>query len=92
MTLDEYEEGCTYIKNINRRIKIPVYEDLERGAIIGTVEIVGCIQDSDSPWLMGKYGFVLKRPKRLPEPIPCKGALSFWNVPEDIESRIKKAI
>jgi hypothetical protein len=92
MTLSEYEEGCTYIKNINRRRRIPAYEDLERGAIIGTVEIVDCVQDSNSLWFMGKYGFVLKRPERLTEPIPCKGALSFWNVPEDIEYRIKQAI
>ena len=92
MTRAEYEKACGYIRNINRRITIPAYEDLERGAIIGTVEIVDCVQDSDSRWFMGEYGFVLARPKRLREPIPCKGALSFWNVPEDIESRIKKAI
>jgi hypothetical protein len=92
MTHDEYEKAYGYIRNVNRRIKIPAYEDLERGAIIGTVEIVDCVQDSDSRWFMGKYGFVLASPKRLPEPIPCKGALSFWNIPQNIESRIKKAI
>src|SRR5947209_4399579 len=92
MTREEYEDGYEYIKGINRRIKIPVYEDLARGAIIGTVEIIDCVQDSDSLWFEGEYGFVLARPKKLPKPIPCKGALSFWNVPQNIESRIKKAI
>ena len=92
MTRDEYEDACEDIKRISRKMKIPLYEDLERGAIIGTVEIIDCVQDSNSPWFLGEYGFVLECPKRLPEPIPCKGALSFWNVPPNIESRIKKAI
>jgi hypothetical protein len=92
MTRDEYEKAYRYMRNINRRIKIPAYAGLERGAIIGTVEIVDCVHDSNSLWFMGEYGFVLAHPKRLPEPIPCKGALSFWNVPEHIESLINKAI
>jgi hypothetical protein len=92
MMRDEYEKAYRYMRNINRRIKIPAYEDLERGAVIGTVEIVDCVQDSDSRWFMGEYGFVLARPKRLHESIPCKGALSFWNVPEDIQTQIEKAI
>lgn len=58
--------------------------DMVRGAIIGTVEIVDCVSQSDSPWFMGDYGFVLRNPIALPEPIPCRGALGFWTVPEDI--------
>ncbi len=92
MTRGEYDWACEYIRGVDRGIRIPAYEDLERGAIIGSVEIVDCVQDSDSPWFTGKYGFVLARPRRLREPIPCKGALSFWNVSPDIEARIKKAI
>ena len=92
MTRGEYDRVCEYIRGVNGRIRIPAYEELERGAIVGTVEIVDCVQDSDSSWFMGEYGFVLARPKRLPKPIPCKGALSFWTVPQNIEARIKKAI
>jgi hypothetical protein len=92
MTRAEYEDGYESIKSIKPRLKIPAYEDMARGAIIGTVEIIDCVEDSDSPWFRGKYGFVLARPKKLSEPIPCKGALRFWNVPQNIESRIKKAI
>jgi hypothetical protein len=92
MTRGEYDRACEYIRGVNRRIKVPAYEELERGAIIGTVEIVDCVPDSDSPWFMGKYGFVLARPRGLPEPIACKGALSFWDVPQNIEALTKKAI
>ena len=92
MTRGEYDRACEYIRGVNRRIRLPAYEELERGAIIGTVEVADCVQDSDSPWFMGKYGFILARPRRLREPIPCKGALSFWNIPHNIEARIRKAI
>lgn len=35
----------------------------ERGGIVGTVDIVGCVTDHPSPFFFGKYGFVLKNPR-----------------------------
>ncbi len=58
------------------------------GAILGVVDIVGCVTESDSPWFFGKYGFELANPRPLRRPIPCRGHLGFWDVPEDIEQRI----
>lgn len=92
MTRAEYEEDCKSIHKRKPNIKIPAYEDMARGAIIGTVEIIDCVEDSKSIWYTGYIGFVLKRPKKLPEPIICKGALKFWDVPKNIEARIKKSI
>lgn len=57
---------------------------LPLGAIVGTVEIVDCVSQSDSPWFVGDYGFVLRDPIALPEPIPCRGMLNFWEVPAAI--------
>ena len=51
---------------------------LPHGAIIGEVDIVGCVTESASPWFMGKYGFVLRNPVAYPEPIPCRGKLGFF--------------
>ncbi|NJN54505.1 MAG: hypothetical protein HC804_06980 [Anaerolineae bacterium] len=70
-------------------VEIPTYNQLIRGAIIGAVEIINCVQESDSPWFEGKYGFVLARPEPLLEPLPCKGALGFWNIPENVEFQIR---
>lgn len=92
MTRYEYEDGCEFIKSIKRRIKIPMYEELERGAIVGIAEIIDCVPDYPSPWFFGEYGFVLSHPKKLLKPIPCKGALSFWDVPDNIEQLLKKVI
>jgi hypothetical protein len=58
--------------------KIPMVEDLKYGAIIGEATITGCVEKSDSPWFVGKYGFVLSQPTLYNRPIPCRGALGFF--------------
>jgi hypothetical protein len=65
-------------------------KQLVRGAIIGLVDIVDCVDKHKSKWFGGPYGFVLKNPRPLKTPIPCKGALNLWNVPPKIEREIKK--
>ena len=50
------------------------------GAILGTVEITGCVTESDSPWFGGPYGFTLADPVVFDEPIPYAGKLGFFEV------------
>jgi len=57
------------------------FDDLERGGFVGSVEIVDCVTDSESPWFMGRYGFVLRDPQPLPFFVPYKGQLGFFDVP-----------
>tara|TARA_R110002012_G_C11673164_1_gene613290 strand:+ start:4579 stop:5049 length:471 start_codon:yes stop_codon:yes gene_type:complete len=51
---------------------------VKRGGIIGTVEIVDCVAESESPWFFGRYGFVLRDPEPV-EFIQVKGALGFFD-------------
>ena len=51
--------------------------DMLRGGIVGAVEIVDCVQRSDSHWFGGPWGFVLRNPQPL-EFTPCRGALGFF--------------
>jgi len=51
---------------------------LASGAIIGEVDIVDCVTDSDSPWFTGPYGFVLRDPVLYEKAIPCKGRLGLF--------------
>lgn len=61
-------------------------EDLPKGAIIGSVEIVDCIQNHPSPWAeKGVWNWVLANPILFPEPIPAKGKLSFWEYDKILE-------
>lgn len=50
------------------------------GAIIGEVDIVDCVEKSESPWFVGKYGFVLANPVLYDKPIPYRGQLGFFEV------------
>jgi hypothetical protein len=66
--------------------------DLPNGCVLGTVEIYDCVKSCKSPWFMGEYGFLLRDPKILNTPIPCKGKLGFWQLPDDIAEQIEKEI
>ena len=57
------------------------FDDLQRGGIVGSVEVVDCVSKSDSPWFMGEFGFVLRDPQPLPF-TPWKGRLGFFDVPQ----------
>ena len=48
------------------------------GHIVGVVDIIDCVSESDSPWFFGKYGFVLKNPRTI-KPYVAKGALGFFD-------------
>lgn len=91
MTLDEYRSAMFYVLDANLSfdwMTLPKEKELVRGAIIGTAEIIDCVSESRSPWFMGNYGFVLKDVVALAEPIPCRGALGFWDAPEDIACQL----
>jgi hypothetical protein len=82
-TKDEYLDAAEYALEAvadeyrGRGLVIPPWRTIERGGIIGSVEIVDCVSRSDSPWFMGRFGFVLRNPQPLPFE-PCRGALGFW--------------
>jgi len=84
------------IKERNLKIAIPTLQQLQifAGKIIGTVDFVDCVEDSDSPWFVGRYGWVLKNPISLPEPIPHRGSISpiLWDVQPDALAQINKQI
>lgn len=61
----------------------PCFEDLQRGGIVGSVELVDSVDTSDSPWYMGQKGFVLRDPKPMAF-IPYRGRLQFFEVPNDL--------
>jgi hypothetical protein len=85
MTRKEYIEVLDYIEkriDVNPEFagvynRLPLFEELELGGIIGEVTLVDCVIKSDSPWFFGTYGFVLKDVKPLMF-TPLKGMLGFF--------------
>ncbi len=48
------------------------------GGIVGVAEIVDCVDNSESEWFVGKFGFVIRNAKPV-DFIPVKGSLSFFD-------------
>jgi hypothetical protein len=84
MTFDEWKAGFETAKAAgavpqkNGEWQFPNPDELQRGGIVGTVEIVDVVTSHPSPWFFGRYGFVLANPKPV-DFIPVKGALGFFD-------------
>lgn len=80
-------------------VEPPSRADLPRGAIVAVAEIVGCIDGEDendphhelaeSPWFCGPYGWILDNVRRLPDPVPCLGALGLWGLGPEREAAVR---
>ena len=88
MTKAEYEDFTEYVTNDTARailgpVAVPPMKYLERGGIVGIVDLVDCVTESTSPWFMDEVGFVLDNPRPLPF-VPYTGQLGFFKVPVSI--------
>lgn len=83
MTRGEWEDGMATAHHCGVPADVlerhASFHALERGGIIGSVEIADCVEHSDSPWFFGRFGFVLRDPRPMPFR-PVKGALGFFKV------------
>ncbi|MCK1322099.1 hypothetical protein IVA94_14605 [Bradyrhizobium sp. 156] len=64
---------------------------MPRGGVVGMARIVDCVEQMDSSWFFGKYGFVLKDAFPLPL-IPCRGMLGFFALGPDVCKRVAAAV
>ena len=102
MTWDEYNDGIAYIRSATaspvcayRWLQTPAFEDLARGAIVGSAMIADCVDSQpldtqQAQWWTGPFGWVLADVRRFAKPIPCKGALGLWNVPPEVEAEVRR--
>ena len=81
MTRNEYLAVLLFLQQ--RGLPVPdglVFENLNRGGFVGSVELVDCLDTSESAWYMGQKALVLKDPEPLPF-IPYSGKLGLFDVP-----------
>ncbi|MFJ3141654.1 ASCH domain-containing protein [Streptomyces halstedii] len=81
-------------KDVPRQLTdgIGVWPDT-RSAIIAVATLTGCHFDKGmsccAPWGMeGFFHWELTDVAALPEPVPTKGALGFWTLPEDVVNAV----
>jgi len=75
MTRSEYRWGDWRLDK--HGVYCPAPSELPRGAIIGTVEVIEIITESDSEWFGGQAGLRLANPKAI-VPVPAQGALGYF--------------
>jgi hypothetical protein len=52
-----------------------------RGVVLGTVDVLDCVRDSDSPWAaQGTWHWVLGNACAWATPLPAVGRLGLWRV------------
>ena len=62
---------------------IPFPDKFDRGGIVGAATIIDCVDQMDSPWFYGSYGFVLADAVPCTF-VPCRGQLSFFDIPREV--------
>ncbi|BBH46950.1 ASCH domain-containing protein [Pseudomonas sp. KU43P] len=82
MTRREWSDAVVFC-NEHRLALPPHWSQLQRGGIIGSVELTDSVDTSTSPWYMGEKGFVLCDPRPWAF-TPLKGRLGFFDVPAGV--------
>lgn len=82
MAKQEYEDSRDFINEVlaaspDFGLRCPPALDLLRGGIIGTVEVVDVVTDSEGSWFCGPRGLVLRRPEVWTF-MPSIGALGYF--------------
>jgi hypothetical protein len=60
--------------------------------VVGWVADLSKQERTFGDYSMRRCGWFLKNIKRLPVPVPCKGALSLWALPDDVRSAIERQV
>lgn len=65
-----------------------------RGAVLAVAEITGCCDCGDrcTPWSQrgpGVFHWQVANVRRIPRPVPAKGALGLWTLSEDVEIPVR---
>ncbi|MFD1557036.1 ASCH domain-containing protein [Paraburkholderia silviterrae] len=92
MTRAEYDDVEAFLDYFAIDIALPGHGKLDRGGIIGAATITDCIPSArrTSRWHMdGQWGFQLEDVKPVPF-VECKGALLFFDVPEDVATKLRQ--
>lgn len=77
-------DGYETVKGLAIQTPPPVGEFVH-GAIIGVVDLVDCVQGSDSAWAAnGQWHWCLRNPRAFDQVVPCPGKLGLWRPPPDL--------
>lgn len=87
----EYQEAAEFILEV-AGLKVPPLSELPRGAVVGAMTITGWVEQHASPYFVGPGALTLEEVVALPDPIPCKGSLGFFRIPDEVAEAVRKQV
>jgi hypothetical protein len=83
-------DPAAYAEYIAEGVELPPAGDLVTGAIIGSVQVTGCVRNSRSRWAIPGYWHWLTAMPRVADPIiRLKGQLSMFSAPDGWEASFR---
>jgi hypothetical protein len=79
INLDFFEQFGSEVVDVLPRYK----REYALGSLVGQADLVDVVEESESQWFCGPYGFVLKNARPI-EPLAYRGALKLFDVPKSI--------
>ena len=79
-----YEFIQNSVANYWERQVLPRKEGYVFGTIIGVVTMADCVDHHPSKWFFGPWGFVFEASEMWADPIPYRGRLNIFDVPDSI--------
>jgi hypothetical protein len=81
------------IKRADSGSKAVAALDFEYGALIGAIEVLDCVPygahlESD-PWAAGPYCWTLSKPHLFEKPIPYKGKINIYALPDEMAAKAR---
>lgn len=86
--------GYQWVRRNFPSIRMPKPSGFALGALVGSVRMYGCVHPVEteyhSPWFSGPYGFLFVEARVFETPIPYRGQLGFFEVPERAVEGVKE--
>ncbi len=74
----EHREKAKHLADMGYASRLDL-ADLPRGAVLGTVELVGVESGYESPWATeAPFQWLLANPELFEQPVPATGRLGLW--------------
>lgn len=80
---DSFTSATAIMKRIGKRIDPRGMAQFTRSAIVGYVDLIDIVVESDSPWYTGDIGWILANPVAI-KPIPYRGKLGLFDIPDSL--------
>lgn len=82
LTVDR--EDAEFFEHQSAELGLEWPDPLPTGCIIGIVDLVDVVTEHASEWFDGPYGWVLANPRCAVDPLPYKGRLGLYDVPDHL--------